>query len=62
MIFEEKVKFVRGKLYLSQQALAKEIGISFATINRWENGHNPTFLLECKFKDFCEKNSIKFEK
>ena len=38
MKFKNKVKFVREKLCLSQQDLAKATGISFNTINRWENG------------------------
>ena len=38
MEFKDKVKFVREKLCLSQQDLAKAAGISFNTINRWENG------------------------
>ena len=36
MEFKNKVKFVREKLCLSQQDLAKATGISFNTINRWE--------------------------
>lgn len=62
MEFSEKVKFARKKLYLSQDSLAKQIGISFVTINRWENGHgHPNLVMEAKFNDFCEKNGIKFE-
>lgn len=37
MEFSEKVKFVRMKLYLSQMELSKELGVSCATVNRWEN-------------------------
>lgn len=36
MTFAEKVKFVRGKLQLSQIGLAKELNVSNVTINRWE--------------------------
>lgn len=62
MDFSEKVKFVRGKLLLSQIALAKKIGISNVTINRWEvKKIKPSFLAEKKFYTFCEKNGIKFE-
>ena len=32
MPFSEKVKYVRKKLYLSQVTLAKELGVSFATV------------------------------
>lgn len=62
MTFPEKVKHVRQKLYISQQALAKAVGISYPTISRWENGHcKPNLVQEAKFNDFCEKNDIKFE-
>lgn len=63
MVFSEKVKYVRMKLYLSQVALAKELGVSFATINRWENGKTePNLMLEGKFVDFCKNKGITFEK
>ena len=42
MDFAEKVKYVRTTLKLSQEDFAHELGVSFATINRWENGnYNP---------------------
>ena len=45
MTFTEKVKYVRGVLLISQKELAKELGVSNITINRWENGViNPSFL------------------
>ena len=31
------IKEVRVQLDLSQEDLAREIGVSFATVNRWEN-------------------------
>ena len=37
MEFSEQVKYVREKLFLSQEMLAKELGVSFATVNRWED-------------------------
>lgn len=61
MTFAEKVKHVRAKLYLTQQALAKAIGVTFQTVNRWENGHGePNLVINAKFNDFCEKNNISF--
>lgn len=63
MTFAEQVKHVRAKLYLSQQALAHEIGVSFQTINRWENGHSePNLVLRTKFNDFCNNNKIELDK
>lgn len=61
MSFAEKVKFVRTELKLSQEDLARELGVSFATINRWENGnYNPSRLAKKAFEDFCNKHSIEF--
>jgi DNA-binding XRE family transcriptional regulator len=62
MTFAEKVKFVRATLLISQTQLAKMIGVSFPTINRWETGRlEPTFLNEKKFEKFCKENKIYFE-
>ena len=62
MSFAEQIKLVRKKLYLSQQALAKELGVAFATINRWESNHvKPNLVMEAKFNDFCLKHNINFE-
>lgn len=36
MSFSEKIKQVRSQLKMSQEDLAHELGVSFATINRWE--------------------------
>ncbi len=33
------VRELRCTMQLSQEQLAKELGMTFATINRWENGH-----------------------
>jgi transcriptional regulator with XRE-family HTH domain len=62
MTFAEKVKNVRAKILISQKELAKEIGVSFATVNRWENGKlEPTFLNEKRFEAFCKNKNIDFE-
>lgn len=62
MTYAEKVKYVREKLKLSQEELAHELGVSFATINRWENGsYNPSRLARKAFEDYCISKSIIFE-
>jgi len=35
--FAQKIKSLREQLRISQEDLAKELGVSFATVNRWEN-------------------------
>lgn len=62
MEFKEKVYKARMKLGLTQEAMAKELGIAFVTINRWENGvSHPNKLKEYKFNEFCKTNYIEFE-
>lgn len=38
--YPSRVRSVRGRLELTQGQLAERIGVSFATINRWENGQS----------------------
>ena len=60
MTFGERVKQVRLALNLSQEEMAKELGVSFATINRWENSHNnPTYEALQRFEQFCVKKNLK---
>lgn len=62
MSFAEQVKYVRTELKLSQERLAQILGVSFATINRWENGnYNPSRLAQKVFQDFCKNNNICIE-
>ena len=52
----ELAQEVRRQLALSQEDLARELGISFATVNRWENGQvKPPKLAKAQFENFCAK-------
>ena len=52
--FSERLKRVRSQLSLSQEDLAHSIGVSFATVNRWENGKaSPSKLARKSFDNFC---------
>ena len=54
--FPELVKEVRRQLGISQEELAHRLGVSFATINRWENGKTTPFkLARAQFDAFCKK-------
>ncbi len=54
--FPALVKEVRRQLEISQEELAHELGVSFATINRWENGKTTPFKLAWgQFDAFCRK-------
>lgn len=57
--FPETVKEVRRQLALSQEELAHALGVSFATVNRWENGKTvPSKLAQRQFIAFCEIKGI----
>ena len=54
--FAELLRKVRGQLGISQEDLARELGVSFATVNRWENGKTkPMKLARAQFDSFCAK-------
>lgn len=58
----KKIKEIREKLIISQEELAELLGVSFATVNRWENGHcDPSIKARRKLKEICIKNKIKWE-
>lgn len=63
MEFRELVYQTRMQLGLTQIELAQQLGVGYATINRWENGiTKPTKLKEYAFKQFCGRNNIKTER
>jgi len=50
------VKEVRRQLAISQEDLARELGVSYATVNRWENGQaKPSRLARAQLDAFCER-------
>lgn len=52
--FPEQVKDVRRYQALSQEEQAHALGVSFATVNRWENGKTtPSKLARRQFILYC---------
>ena len=52
--FSALVKQVRRQLSLSQEDLARHLGVSYTTVNRWENGQSkPSKLAKVKFNAYC---------
>ena len=48
-------------LFITQEELAKKLGLAFATINRWEQGlTTPHASTEKKLYDFCKENGVEF--
>jgi len=53
---------IRTRLNVSQEDLARLIGISYATVNRWENGHSqPNKAAQLRLYDICKERSIDLE-
>lgn len=61
MTCSEEIKKIRQKCFLSQEALGRELGVSFSSINRWESGKTkPNMSAMKKIKDFCKTQGIDF--
>lgn len=55
MDFSEAVKEIRQECYLSQQAFANELGVSFSTVNRWEKGRTiPNYQTMKRLVSYCK--------
>ena len=55
----ELIKQIRQYTGLSQAEMANKIGVRFATINRWENGHSrPTRLAQEELCSLCEELNV----
>jgi putative transcriptional regulator len=60
--YPEAILKLRAKLNLSQAELGELLGVSFSSINRWENGvFEPTKLVKFKLKELLEQNGIVVE-
>ena len=62
MDYSKLIKELREKLILSQAELAELLGVSFASVNRWEQGHHePTIKSKRKIVALCKKHKIKID-
>ena len=58
----QKVKYVREKMNISQEDLARALNVGYATVNRWENGKSgQSRMAKAAFDNFCKKNKISFD-
>lgn len=55
----ELIKQIRTHLNMSQTEFAEQLNVSFATVNRWENGHTvPNKMAQSKIYDLCTEKSV----
>ena len=58
--YSTAIKELRTKMMLSQREMAQLLGVSFASINRWENGvHEPTIKIKRKLRSLFNEYDIK---
>lgn len=59
MALGEILKSIRKELNITQEQLARDLNISFSTINRWENNHTtPSRLARMRLVDYCSKKGV----
>lgn len=60
--YGKMIKTLREKMTLSQVEFAEVLGVSFASVNRWETGkHEPTIKVKRKLKALFREYDVKFE-
>lgn len=58
--YSKAIKELRSKMTLSQTEFAQLLGVSFASVNRWETGkHEPTIKIKRKIKALMREYDIK---
>ena len=62
MTYAEAIKKLRSKMILTQMEFAQFLGVSFASINRWETGRfEPTMKLKRKLAPLFKEHGIEVE-
>jgi transcriptional regulator with XRE-family HTH domain len=59
MSFGEIIKKIRVTLNITQEQFARDLNISYTTLNRWENGRNvPSRLARVRIADYCKLKNV----
>lgn len=62
MNYSIQIRKIRDRLLVTQEELASMLGVTFATVNRWEMGHHePSMKQKRAIRDLCRKKKIPFE-
>jgi len=62
MAIDEILKKIRKELNLTQEQLARDLNVSFSTLNRWENSHAvPSRLARIRLLDYCCQKGVSDE-
>lgn len=61
--YQKAVCELRDKLVMTQTEFAKYLGVSFASINRWENGTNkPTTSVKKRLLHYAKRTILNWRK
>lgn len=59
MNWSQMIKILREKMLLTQTEFAELLGVSFASVNRWENGeHEPTMKMKREIMKLMKKHKV----
>lgn len=59
MNWSQMIKILREKMLLTQTEFAELLGVSFASVNRWENGeHEPTMKMKREIMKLMKKHRV----
>ena len=62
MTYAEAIKKLRSKMLLTQMEFAHFLGVSFASINRWETGRfEPTMKIKRKLAPLFKEHGIEVD-
>lgn len=62
MTYSEGMKKIRQECFLLQEAFARELRVSFSSINRQEGGKSKSNMSAMKkIKDFCDTYNLDFD-
>jgi transcriptional regulator with XRE-family HTH domain len=56
---DKTLRRIRKESGLTQEQLARDLNVSFSTLNRWENGHaSPSRLARMRLVDYCVRTGV----
>jgi transcriptional regulator with XRE-family HTH domain len=59
MTLGKTIKSIREELNITQEQLARDLNISYTTLNRWENERNtPSRLARMRIADYCKGKGV----
>jgi DNA-binding transcriptional regulator YiaG len=62
MTIDEIIKSIRSEIAISQETLARDLNVSFTSLNRWENRKSkPSRLAIIQLKDYALRNKVSQE-